>query len=116
MDENKKIQQPQYNSLDHFIEHSNNYWNWWADTERGESRREEPYFQRFMKKYPHFSKWLIKRVSKEFWDYRSEIDFEERLPWDQLYTSYDIISEMVFEKDFAGKNWPDSYKQRFLRG
>lgn len=114
MKKNIRVLQVQFDSLEDFIENSNNYWNWWTEYDRGINKRKDAPFQRFMTRYPRFSKKLIKKIEEESMDRHNELPFEQRLPWKELYASYQRISKLVFEKDVQDYN--ETHKQVYLLG
>lgn len=110
MGEHKIVPQREFNSLKDFTDNNNNYWSYWMDYERGMRMRKTPPFQRFIKKYPKFSEWLIKETTEGRSRTRYLSEEVQRnlpqgmdLPWEALWASYKRLAKLVYEEDFNGR-------------
>ena len=97
MTDREKVLQLEIRCLEDFIEYNNNYWNVWVeDSISGEHRREDwSAYAEMHRKYPEFSCRLFEKASEMYRNYA--LPWEERLPWEDLFISYVLMSGLVDE-------------------
>jgi hypothetical protein len=99
MDERKPVPQLKFSSVEDFIEHNNNYYSIWIeDACSGENRRNAyPAYKRMHERYPEFSRNLFEKASR-MWRENYRLSWNERLPWEELFISYELMANLVFEE------------------
>tara|TARA_Y100000294_G_scaffold177180_1_gene201743 strand:+ start:226 stop:552 length:327 start_codon:yes stop_codon:yes gene_type:complete len=93
MNQPRIMQQKQFESLEQFIDEQNNYYaHFLKGNDWGETRRNRPHFRRFQKAHPE----LEREVTRKTCEARFK---SERLPYEQLYRTYEIMSQLVHVDD-----------------
>jgi len=95
MVEHQVLQQIKFESLDDFIRGQNKYYaHFLDDCQLGHLHRTTDYFKRFQETHPEMEREL---TSATILAVRSEP--RQRLPYEQLWEAYKIMSNLVFVED-----------------
>ena len=107
MTEQKVAPQIEFESLDDFVRGQNNYYAYFLDDcEWGINHRERPVFRRFQEANPQTEREVTGATVRAV---RAEP--RQRLPYEQLWQTYRIMSQLVFVNDqYVMENGqPDKY-------
>ena len=104
------VQQIQFATLEDFIKGQNNYYaHFWTGNSWAESRRIRPHFRSFQESHPEMEADLTKKVTEA-----CTSEPPKRIPYEELFESYKLMSEFVFDDNPAVLKYIDP--ARYLVG
>jgi len=104
MAEQKVASLIQFGTLDDFVDRQDNYWaHFLDDVDFGQMKREHPYFKRFQAAHPEMERQVTEATVRA----RRAVP-RERLPYEQLWETYKLMSKLVFVDDKDLQNYGQS--------